>query len=44
MMTSVGEGRKAAKELEDEPGAIRVAKGLKNMFCSRLVYQIVWRI
>ena len=31
MMTSVGEGRKAAKELEDEPGAIKVAKGLKDI-------------
>jgi hypothetical protein len=31
MMTSVGEGRKAAKELEDEPGAIRMAKGLKGI-------------
>ena len=31
VMTSVGEGRKAAKELEDEPGAIRVAKGLKDI-------------
>jgi hypothetical protein len=29
MVTSVGGGRKAAKDLEDEPGAIKVAKGLK---------------
>ena len=31
MMTSVGRGRKAAKKLEDEPGAIKVAKGLKDI-------------
>ena len=31
MMTSVGRGRKAAKELDDEPGAIKVAKGLKDI-------------
>jgi NAD-dependent SIR2 family protein deacetylase len=30
MMTSVIGGRKAAKDLEDEPGAIKVAKGLKD--------------
>jgi NAD-dependent SIR2 family protein deacetylase len=30
MMTSVGSGRKAAK-LDDEPGAIKVAKGLKDI-------------
>ncbi|RPI81890.1 MAG: hypothetical protein EHM34_07770 [Nitrosopumilales archaeon] len=31
MMTSVERGRKAAKELEDEPGAIKVAEGLKDI-------------
>src|SRR5687767_502717 len=31
MMTSVERGRKAIKELEDEPGAIKVAEGLKDI-------------
>ena len=31
MMTSVERGRKAAKELEDETGAIKVAEGLKDI-------------
>jgi hypothetical protein len=30
MVTSVGRGRKAAKGLEDEPRAIKMAKGLKK--------------